>query len=56
MPEIQIPTPDFNVILQLLIVFGWATVLLLIDLFVPLGRKQITGWLDKLRLEKVAKE
>jgi NADH-quinone oxidoreductase subunit N len=45
MPEIQIPPVDLSVILQLLIVFGWATALLLIDLFVPTGRKQITGWL-----------
>src|SRR5262245_7896334 len=45
MPEIQIPIPDLSVILQLLIVFGWATLLLLFDLFVPPGRKQITGWL-----------
>src|SRR5262245_60041503 len=45
MPEIQIPTVDLSVILQLLIVFGWATALLVIDLFVPSNRKQITGWL-----------
>src|SRR5262245_6195965 len=45
MPEIQIPPTDLGVILQLLIVFGWATALLLIDLFVPSDRKQITGWL-----------
>ncbi|HET9224829.1 MAG TPA: hypothetical protein VFO07_20115 [Roseiflexaceae bacterium] len=45
MPEIQIPPVDLSVILQLLIVFGWATALLLIDLFVPTGRKQVTGWL-----------
>jgi NADH-quinone oxidoreductase subunit N len=45
MPDIQIPTPDLSVVLQLVIVFGWATLLLLFDLFVPPGRKQITGWL-----------
>jgi NADH-quinone oxidoreductase subunit N len=45
MPDIQIPTPDLSVMLQLAIVFGWATALLLVDLFVPPGRKQITGWL-----------
>ncbi|HEX9440943.1 MAG TPA: NADH-quinone oxidoreductase subunit N [Roseiflexaceae bacterium] len=45
MPEIQIPTPDLNIVLQLLIVFGWATLLLLIDLFIPAGQKRITGWL-----------
>jgi len=45
MPEIPLPTVDLTVVLQLLIVFGWATVLLLVDLFVPNDRKQLTGWL-----------
>ncbi|MFL5804242.1 MAG: NADH-quinone oxidoreductase subunit N [Roseiflexaceae bacterium] len=45
MPEIPIPTIDLAVVLQLVVVFGWATALLLIDLLVPTGRKQITGWL-----------
>jgi NADH-quinone oxidoreductase subunit N len=45
MPDIQIPTIDLSAILQLAIVFGWATVLLIFDLFVPPGRKYITGWL-----------
>jgi NADH-quinone oxidoreductase subunit N len=45
MPEIPLPTVDLAVVLQLAIVFGWATVLLLIDLFIPTDRKQLTGWL-----------
>ena len=45
MPEIQLPNIDLAVILQLAIVFGWAMVLLLIDLFVPPRRKRITGYL-----------
>jgi NADH-quinone oxidoreductase subunit N len=46
MPD-QIPAPaiDFSVVLQLLIVFGWATALLLVDLFVPRQRSRITGYL-----------
>jgi NADH-quinone oxidoreductase subunit N len=43
--QIIIPTPDLTVVLQLLIVFGWASVLLLIDLFVPRDRKRLTGYL-----------
>ena len=39
MPEIQIPPIDLVVVLQLAIVFGWATLLMLVDLFVPPGRK-----------------
>src|SRR5918911_1513608 len=45
MPEIQIPSIDLSALLQLAIVFGWATALLIFDLFVPAGRKFITGWL-----------
>jgi NADH-quinone oxidoreductase subunit N len=46
MPDpIQIPTPDLLVVLQALIVFGWAMVLLVIDLFVPRGSKRVTGLL-----------
>ncbi len=45
MPEIQIPPIDLSVVLQLLIVFGWATVLLLVDLFVPPASKHITAYL-----------
>jgi NADH-quinone oxidoreductase subunit N len=43
--QIPIPSIDLAVILQLIVVFGWATLLLLIDFLVPTGRKQITGWL-----------
>lgn len=43
MPEIQLPTIDFTVITQIVIVFGWAMVLLLIDLFV--SNKKIIGYL-----------
>lgn len=48
MPEIQIPPIDLGVSLQLLIVFGWAMALLLIDLFVPVGNKRVTGYLALL--------
>lgn len=41
----QIPTVDISVVLQLAVVFGWATVLLLVDLFVPPDQKRITGYL-----------
>jgi NADH-quinone oxidoreductase subunit N len=46
MPD-QIPPPsiDYRVILQILIVFGWAAVLLLVDLFVPRQRSRLTGYL-----------
>jgi NADH-quinone oxidoreductase subunit N len=46
MPEqIPIPSIDLAVIAQLIIVFGWAALLLLIDFFVPDDNKQVTGWL-----------
>ena len=45
MLQIQIPNADPAVVLQLSIVFGWATLLLLCDLFIPPGRKRITGLL-----------
>lgn len=45
MSEIQIPSPDLAIVLQILVVFGWAMLLLLVDLFVPEGRKRITGYL-----------
>ena len=54
MPDIQIPTPDLAVILQLLIVFGWATLLLMVDLFVPRDRSRITGYLALLGLAGAA--
>jgi NADH-quinone oxidoreductase subunit N len=46
MPD-QIPAPsiDYSVILQILIVFGWAAVLLLVDLFLPRERSRLTGYL-----------
>ena len=49
MPD-QIPAPsiDYSVILQLLIVFGWAMVLLLVDLFVPRDRSRLIGYLALL--------
>ncbi len=43
--QIAIPPIDYTVILQLLIVFGWATALLLVDLLVPRGQKRVTGYL-----------
>ncbi|HWQ15737.1 MAG TPA: NADH-quinone oxidoreductase subunit N [Roseiflexaceae bacterium] len=45
MPDIQIPQIDLRVVLQLLIVCAWAVGLLVVDLFVPAGRKRITGYL-----------
>jgi NADH-quinone oxidoreductase subunit N len=50
MPPIQIPPVDLGVALQLLIVFGWAIVLLLIDLFIPADKKRLTGYLALLGL------
>jgi NADH-quinone oxidoreductase subunit N len=43
--DIQIPSIDMTLVLQMTIVFGWATILLLIDLFVPENQKRITGFL-----------
>src|SRR6266511_939167 len=47
MPD-QIPPPsiDYGVTLQLLIVFGWATLLLLIDLIISANNKRLTGYLS----------
>ncbi len=39
------PSIDFMVILQLVIVLAGATVLLLVDLFIPAGRKRVTALL-----------
>ncbi|MBL8056525.1 MAG: NADH-quinone oxidoreductase subunit N [Anaerolineales bacterium] len=36
---------DLIVVLPVLVLAGWALVLMLVDLFVPPGRKAITGWL-----------
>jgi NADH-quinone oxidoreductase subunit N len=48
MPEIQIPPIDLSVVSQLAIVFGWAVALLLIDLFLPRGSKNLTAYLALL--------
>jgi NADH-quinone oxidoreductase subunit N len=45
MPELQIPSVDLNVVLPLLLVGGWASLLLLIDLAIPAGQKRITAYL-----------
>ncbi len=37
---------DLIVLLPLMILAGWALALLLIDLFIPAGRKALTGWLS----------
>ena len=51
MPD-QIPAPsiDYSVILQLLIVFGWAAALLLVDLFLPRERSRLSGYLALLEI------
>lgn len=45
---IAFPAIDFTVIIQSLIVFGWAIALLTIDLFIPRDRKRLTGYLALL--------
>lgn len=45
MTEIIIPTIDWRVATQLSIIFGWASVLLVIALFVPRSRTRIVGYL-----------
>ena len=45
MAQIALPSIDYSVILQLVIIFGSATALLIVDLFVPAGRKRITALL-----------
>ena len=47
---IAFPAIDLMVILQSAIVFGWAIALLVIDLFIPRDRKQLTGYLALLGL------
>ena len=48
---IQIPTLDLTVIGPMAVVFAWASVLLLIDLFViPTDQKRITGYLAMIGL------
>lgn len=41
---------DFNVILPLLVLAGWASLLLIVDLWIPKGRKTITAVLSILGL------
>lgn len=43
MPELQIPTIDYGVALQLMVLAGWATILLLLDLFMT--NKRVTAYL-----------
>ncbi len=45
MPDIQLPAVDIAVVAQLLIIFGWAVGLTVIDLFIPAGSKKTTGYL-----------
>jgi NADH-quinone oxidoreductase subunit N len=45
---IAFPAIDFTVIIQSVIVFGWAIVLLALDLFIPRDRKRLTGYLALL--------
>src|SRR5690242_3699341 len=45
MPDFQPPSVDISVVIQLVIVFGWAIVLLIIDLSVPRNHKRITGYI-----------
>ncbi|MGW8317890.1 MAG: NADH-quinone oxidoreductase subunit N [Candidatus Promineifilaceae bacterium] len=42
----QAPSVDLIVFLPLLLVVGWAIILMVIDLFVPSDRKSWTGWLS----------
>jgi len=43
--EFQAPTINLYAILPLLIVVGWAIVLMVVDLFVPARNKRLVGWL-----------
>jgi NADH-quinone oxidoreductase subunit N len=46
MEQIAIPPVDLTLLAPLLIVVGWATALLLVDVFaIPAGRKKLTGYL-----------
>lgn len=54
MPPIQIPPIDIGVTLQILIVFGAAMLLLLIDLFMAQGSKRLIGYLALLGLVAAA--
>jgi len=46
MAQIALPSIDYMVILQILIIFGSATALLLIDLLIPANQKKITALLS----------
>src|SRR5689334_5771304 len=46
----QLTANDYSTILPLIILTGWATVLLLMDLFIPRNRKGITALLSALGL------
>ena len=41
---------DLKTLLPLLILTGWACLLLLVDLFIPVGYKKWTGWLALIGL------
>lgn len=44
--EFQAPSVNFVAILPLLLIVGWATILMLVDLFIPQAKKQRTAWLS----------
>ncbi len=44
-PEIVIPAIDLSVIAPMLTIFAWATVLLMVDLFMPGKDRKLTGYL-----------
>jgi NADH-quinone oxidoreductase subunit N len=45
METLEMPAVNFAVVLQLLLVAGWGTILLLIDLAIPANQKRITAYL-----------
>ena len=45
MPAIALPSVDLMVILQLVVLLGSATAILLIDLWIPANQKRITALL-----------
>jgi len=51
---IAFPAIDFTVIIQSVIVFGWAIALLAIDIFIPRDRKRLTGYLALLGIVAAA--
>jgi NADH-quinone oxidoreductase subunit N len=46
--QILAPAIDYSVILQILLVFGWAMALLVVGLFIPRNRSRIVGYLALL--------